>query len=125
MWAGEDVPALLPTATSAAALELRREPQEMLLTRQMQTEEVSLQPCRAHGAWANAGDGHPRVPTTPWLEWTGLAALGQSNLYTFSSQGCGLSRSCVKWSQWNSRSCQHQLGILPRRRQWRQGVNHQ
>lgn len=71
-------PRLLPAATSAAALELWRHPQEAPLTGQMQTE-VPMQPYGAHGAWVNAGDSHPWAPAAFWLEWTGLAALGQSS----------------------------------------------
>lgn len=108
-------------------------PQEAPLTGQMQTEEVPMQPYRAHGAWVNAGDSHPRAPAAFWLEWTGLVALGQSsgardvarNLYNFNSQHCGLSHFCIKSSQFNGRSCQHQLGGLPHKRPWRLAINHQ
>ena len=130
---GKMSPGLLPAATSAAALELQREPREMLLTVQMQTGEVPVQPYGACGAWANAGDSHPQMPTTSWLEWTGPAALSQSsstrdvacNLYTFNSQCCGLSHFCIKLSRFNSRSCQHQLGGLPYKWQCRQPINQQ
>lgn len=105
----------------------------MLLTVQMQTGEVPVQPYGAHGAWANAGDTHPRMPTASWLEWTGPAVLGQRsgaqdvacNLYNFNSQHCGLSHFCIKWSWFSSRSCQHQPGGLPYKWQCRQGVNRQ
>lgn len=130
---GKMSPGLLPAAISAAAPELRREPQKMLLTRQMQTEEVPVQPYRAHGAWANAGDSHLWAPTASWLEQAGLAALGPSsgacdvarNLWIFNSQRCGLSHFCIKLSRFNSRSCQRQRGGLPRKWQRRQGMRPQ
>lgn len=50
-------PGLLPAATFAAALELWREPWEMVLTRQRQTD-VLLQ---TRSAWANAGVSHHRI----------------------------------------------------------------
>lgn len=69
--AGEDVPwAAAACCHLCCRLELWRQPQEVLLTVQMQTGEVPVQPCRACGAWANTGDSHP-----PHLGWSALDQL--------------------------------------------------
>lgn len=64
---------LLPACHLCCSLELWRQPQEVLLTVQMQTGEVPVQPYGACGAWANTGDSHLWAPTTSGQEWTGPA----------------------------------------------------
>lgn len=83
--AGEMSPGLLlPACHLCCSLELWRQPQEVLLTVQMQTGEVPVQPYGACGAWANTGDSHLWAPTTSGQELTGpaLAHVMCSAIYT-------------------------------------------
>lgn len=56
---GEDVPWAAAACCHLCCIpELCRQPQEVLLTVQMQTGEAPVQPYGACSAWANTGDSH-------------------------------------------------------------------
>lgn len=66
---------MLPSATSAACRSYGGSPREVLLTMQMQTGEVPVQPYGACSAWANTGDSLLWAPTHPHLGWSALDQL--------------------------------------------------